>query len=74
MLFLRNDVEANVLRLPGQLYEHKDNNIISNVYTFKLINKTTEPIENIQFKLLSHKGTINMVTHNIFTSAQTRFS
>lgn len=64
MLFLRNDVEARVLRLPGQLYEHKDNNIISNVYTFKLINKTTEPIENIQFKLLSHKGTINVVTHN----------
>jgi cytochrome c oxidase accessory protein FixG len=23
MLFLRNDLEANVLRLPGQLYEHK---------------------------------------------------
>ena len=37
MLFLRNDVEARVLRLPGQLYEHKDNNIISNVYTYKSI-------------------------------------
>jgi len=29
MLFLRNDVEARVLRLPGQLFEHKENNIIS---------------------------------------------
>jgi hypothetical protein len=63
MLFLRNDVEARILRLPGQLYEHKDNNIISNVYTFKLVNKTTEPIENISFKLLSHKGEIKLVRH-----------
>ena len=38
MLFLRNDVEATVLRLPGQLYEHKGEDVISNVYTFKLFN------------------------------------
>jgi len=38
MLFLRNDLEANILRLPGQLYERKAENIISNVYTFKLVN------------------------------------
>jgi len=63
MLFLRNDVEARILRLPGQLYEHKDNNIISNVYTFKLINKTTHPVENVTFKLLSHSGEIKLVRH-----------
>ena len=40
MLFLRNDVEATILRLPGQLYQQKENNIISNVYTFKVVNKT----------------------------------
>ncbi|MDX1470494.1 MAG: cytochrome c oxidase accessory protein CcoG, partial [Flavobacteriaceae bacterium] len=45
MLFLRNDVEARILRLPGQLYEKKENNIISNIYTYKLINKTTHDIE-----------------------------
>ena len=61
LLFLRSDVEANVLRLPGQLYEHKDNNIISNVFTYKLLNKTTKNIENIHFKLKSHKGTIHTV-------------
>lgn len=61
MLFLRNDVEATVLRLPGQLFEHKENNIISNVFTFKLVNKTTENIENVSFKLLSHKGTLKLV-------------
>ncbi|MEG3657551.1 cytochrome c oxidase accessory protein CcoG [Arenibacter palladensis] len=67
MLFLRNEVEANILRLPGQLYEHKEGNIISNVYTYKLVNKTTKDIPDISFKLMSHKGTINLVRHQLFT-------
>tara|TARA_R110002050_G_scaffold300276_1_gene468447 strand:+ start:16872 stop:18296 length:1425 start_codon:yes stop_codon:yes gene_type:complete len=62
MLFLRNDVEANVLRLPGQLYEHKENNIISNVFTYKLVNKTTKEIDNVSLKLLSHQGTLKLVS------------
>ena len=62
MLFLRNDVEATVLRLPGQLFEHKENNIISNVFTYKLVNKTTKEIKNVSFKLLSHKGTLKLVS------------
>ncbi|WP_067149726.1 cytochrome c oxidase accessory protein CcoG [Pseudotamlana agarivorans] len=61
MLFLRNDIEANVLRLPGQLYEHKDNNIISNVFTYKLVNKTTHDFNNVTLKLMSHKGTLKIV-------------
>jgi cytochrome c oxidase accessory protein FixG len=66
MLFLRNDVEARILRLPGQLYEHKAENIISNVYTFKLINKTTYEIEEVRFELLSHEGIIKVVAHTEF--------
>ncbi|GAA3654535.1 cytochrome c oxidase accessory protein CcoG [Flavivirga jejuensis] len=67
MLFLRNDVEANVLRLPGQLYEHKENNIISNVFTYKLVNKTIKDIEHVSFKLMSHKGDLKLVaTHDSF--------
>ncbi|MCK5441943.1 MAG: cytochrome c oxidase accessory protein CcoG [Maribacter sp.] len=66
MFFLRNDLEANILRLPGQLYEHKEGNIISNVYTYKLINKTTREITDVSFKLLSHSGKIELVTHENF--------
>lgn len=66
MLFLRNDVEATILRLPGQLYQHKENNIISNVYTFKLINKTTKDIKDVSYKLLSHKGKIKLVSNHNF--------
>ena len=67
MLFMRNEIEANILRLPGQLYERKENNIISNVYTYKLVNKTTTDIENVSFELMSHKGEIKMVSQDSFT-------
>jgi cytochrome c oxidase accessory protein FixG len=62
LLLLRNDVEATVLRLPGQLYEHKENNIISNVFTYKLINKTTKEIDDVSFKLRKYKGKIKLVS------------
>ncbi len=67
MLFLRNDVEADILRLPGQLYERKADNRISNVYTYKLLNKTNSDIEDVRFKLLSHKGTLKIVGSDTFT-------
>ncbi|MFN4763313.1 cytochrome c oxidase accessory protein CcoG [Gillisia sp. Q332] len=63
MLFLRNDVQANVLRLPGQLYDTTQNDLISNVYTYKIINKTSIDIDSVQFKLLSHTGSIALVGH-----------
>lgn len=66
MLFLRNELEASILRLPGQLYELKDDNIISNVYTYKVVNKTVKDVENVSFKLLSHKGNIKMVGRDNF--------
>ena len=66
MLFLRNELEANILRLPGQLYERKADNIISNVYTYKLVNKTTKDISDVTFKLMSHKGTIKLVSQESF--------
>ncbi|MCY2686165.1 cytochrome c oxidase accessory protein CcoG [Salinimicrobium sp. TH3] len=64
MLFIRTDVEATVLRLPGQLYETQDDNVISNVYTFKLINKTMSTFDDVHFELLSHDGKIESVTHD----------
>ncbi|WP_159023826.1 cytochrome c oxidase accessory protein CcoG [Formosa sp. L2A11] len=62
MLFTRNDLEATVLRLPGQLYEHKENNVISNVFTYKLINKTNDDIEDVTFKLVGYPGELKLVS------------
>lgn len=56
MLSLRNDVEATILRLPGQLYQRKENNRISNVFTYKLVNKTAKTLENISFEIPTITG------------------
>ncbi len=69
MLFLRNDVEATVLRLPGQLLQHKGENI-SNVYTYKIVNKTVRDFDNIHFKLATPKGEIKMVGKDNFKIAK----
>jgi cytochrome c oxidase accessory protein FixG len=65
LLFLRNDVEATILRLPGQLFQHKGD-MISNVYTYKIVNKTNDDFENIHFELISQKGTIKKVGSKYF--------
>ncbi|QSS97446.1 cytochrome c oxidase accessory protein CcoG [Psychroflexus sp. ALD_RP9] len=67
MLFLRTSVEAKILRLPGELYETKENGMVSNVFTYKIINKTTKEMDSIHFELLSHKGEIKLVKENNFT-------
>jgi len=64
MLFLRNDVEATILRLPGQTFQSTATTI-KNVYTVKLINKTTEDINNVSIKLISHKGNVDLVGGNL---------
>ena len=60
LLFLRTEVEATFLRLPGQLFQHKGDNI-SNIYTFKIINKTNTDFNDIHFKLVGIKGTLKVV-------------
>ena len=63
LLFLRTDIEATILRLPGQMFSTKGD-IVSNVYTFKLINKTVNDLENIDIKLISHNGEVKIVGGN----------
>lgn len=53
MLFVRTDLDAKILRLPGQLYQREANDVISNVYTYKIINKTTREFKNVTFKVVS---------------------
>ncbi len=65
LLFIRTEVEATILRLPGQLFEHKGNDI-SNIFTFKIINKTDTDFNDIHFKLKNIKGVINVVGQQEF--------
>jgi cytochrome c oxidase accessory protein FixG len=60
LLFLRNDVQANFLHLPGQIYSTEGEEV-RNVYTFKIINKTNDPYENVDIQLMSHEGKVEVV-------------
>ncbi|WCM42158.1 cytochrome c oxidase accessory protein CcoG [Flavobacterium sp. CBA20B-1] len=60
LLFMRSDVEAKILRLPGQLFEHKGD-YISNVYTYKIANKSTQNFDNVTIKLAHPEGKIELV-------------
>ncbi|MCB0664304.1 MAG: cytochrome c oxidase accessory protein CcoG [Saprospiraceae bacterium] len=57
----RSDVEAVILRTPGMLYQKVDDTYISNLYNYQVINKTTEDIGGIEFRLLNPNGRINVV-------------
>ncbi|KAF2334870.1 cytochrome c oxidase accessory protein CcoG [Flavobacterium daemonense] len=65
MLFLRTNVEAIILRLPGQLFQHKGDKI-SNVYTYKIVNKTMNDYNDIHFELIDQKGEIKNVGNKNF--------
>lgn len=65
MLFLRTNVEAIILRLPGQLFQHKGDKI-SNVYTYKIVNKTMNDYNDIHFGLIDQKGEIKNVGNKHF--------
>lgn len=63
LVMSRNDLETGLFRIPGQLYTQNDEtNSIQNVFTFKIVNKTTHSIDSLHFVLLNQsKGTIYTV-------------
>ncbi len=43
-IFGRNDIETTILRTPGTLYQESGNDMISNLYSYKIVNKTFSEI------------------------------
>ncbi len=60
LLASRTDVEALIFRVPGQTYQKVDDNTFSNLYNFKMLNKTTKNVA-LELELLEPKGTIKMI-------------
>ena len=60
MLFLRNDVEATILHMPGQMYQQEGTKI-TNIYNYSIINKTTSDFNDVTFKLVDPAGEIKLV-------------
>lgn len=56
----RTDLEAIILRTPGLMYQEPAEGIISNMYSFKIVNKTTEDLP-VEFKILDREGEIQII-------------
>jgi polyferredoxin len=52
LTFSRTEVEATILRAPGQLFQKKDDGTITNLYTVNLVNKSFDD-HNIELKVVS---------------------
>ncbi len=57
----RTEVETILLRTPGMLYQELENGSISNLYNYQIINKSTETISNIEFRLSSDIGLVKLI-------------
>lgn len=68
-LATRPSVETTILRTPGLLYQENPDQSISNVYNMKTVNKTHHDKE-LQIRLLSHSGRIELAGNRIFVEDQ----
>jgi len=64
MFFTRPIVETTILRTPGLTYQEQENNELSNVYNFKIVNKSHENIP-ITIKLLKPEHARIVIAGNI---------
>lgn len=60
LLASRTDVDVSVLRTPGQLFQEQPNNQLSNLYNYKLLNKTYQD-KVLELKPDDFKGSIKLV-------------
>lgn len=66
LLVTRTDYDATVLRAKGMLYQEKENNKISNLYTVKLVNKTRDSLP-VTLKIENLNGKIELVGKPLYT-------
>lgn len=69
LLIFRSDVETSMLRTPGTLYQSLEEDKVSNLYTIKMINKTTSEIA-VQVKVLSGKGELKLIGKELVVPSQ----
>jgi cytochrome c oxidase accessory protein FixG len=60
LMFNRSDIDVNILRAPGMLYQEQPNNMLSNLYNIKIVNKTFDEV-SIDVKLENIEGEIKLV-------------
>jgi cytochrome c oxidase accessory protein FixG len=60
LIFTRSDVEATVLRAPGSLFSKMDNGHFNNLYTVRIINKTSREMP-VELRLESPNGSLRVM-------------
>ena len=71
-LATRPAIEATILRTPGLLYQESGADALSNVYNMKIVNKTHDD-RDLQIRILSHNGRIEMAGNKITVEDQGMF-
>ncbi len=65
LLASRTDVDATILKTYGQQYQKRENGMVSNLYNYKIINKTFEDID-AEIRLIDGNATIEMIGSDEF--------
>ena len=60
MLFTRSDVEATVLRAPGSMFQLMPDGHYSNLYTVRVLNKTSREL-SVELRLENVSGTLSVM-------------
>lgn len=60
LLATRSDVGVNILRVPGQLYQEQPGGQLSNLYSFKMLNKTYQD-KTVSFRPDNFEGRIQII-------------
>ncbi len=71
LIVTRQDIDTTILRTPGMLFQRQENNMISNLYNIKLINKTHKNIP-ITLKLEAGKGIIKMIGKDMLVNKESK--
>src|SRR5262249_30213320 len=60
LVFTRSDVQSTLLRAPGALFQKSPEGKISNLYTLKLVNKSSRDVP-VELKLLNVPGNVKLM-------------
>ena len=64
LLLNRRDIDVNILRSPGMLFQEQPGNLISNLYNIEVVNKTFNKIP-IELKLENRNGEIKIIGNSL---------
>jgi hypothetical protein len=69
MIFSRTDVEVTVLRAPGAMFQQMGDGHFSNLYTVRIVNKTSRQMP-VELRLESPPGTLQVMGGTLIVPPQ----